>query len=151
MCLRNVEDGDLPIFFEHQRDPESLAMAAFKSRERTAFFDHWAKIRRNKIGLLKTIVYEGEVAGNIASFMMDGHREVGYWIGRTFWGKGIASKALGLFIAEETERPLYAGVAEHNAASVRVLQKCGFEVVEKLPDFADVEGKKVGGWILRLA
>jgi hypothetical protein len=41
MILRNVTDEDLPIFFEHQRDPEALRMAAFSSRERDAFMTHW--------------------------------------------------------------------------------------------------------------
>jgi hypothetical protein len=41
MILRNVTDEDLPIFFEHQRDPEALRMAAFPSRERDAFMIHW--------------------------------------------------------------------------------------------------------------
>ena len=31
--LRNVAESDLPIFFEHQRDPDATAMAAFPSRE----------------------------------------------------------------------------------------------------------------------
>ena len=42
--LRAVVEADLPIFFEHQRDPESNAMAAFPARDREAFDAHWAKI-----------------------------------------------------------------------------------------------------------
>jgi RimJ/RimL family protein N-acetyltransferase len=55
-------------------------------------------------------------------------REVGYWIERELWGRGIASAALEQFLRIETRRPLHAGVAAHNAASLRVLSKHGFAV-----------------------
>ena len=45
---------------------------------------------------------------------------------RALWGRGIASEALAEFLHLEQSRPLYAGVAPHNIASIRVLQKCGF-------------------------
>jgi RimJ/RimL family protein N-acetyltransferase len=51
---------------------------------------------------------------------------VGYWIGREFWGRGVASEALRQFVAEIEERPLYAYVAVTNVASARVLEKAGF-------------------------
>jgi hypothetical protein len=56
-------------------------------------------------------------------------REVGYWLGREFWGQGIATQALALFLEEEPTRPLVAHVAKHNIGSRRVLEKCGFVVV----------------------
>jgi hypothetical protein len=42
--LRDVEADDLPLFFEHQRDPIAVAMVAFRSRDRDAFDQHWAKL-----------------------------------------------------------------------------------------------------------
>ena len=70
-----------------------------------------------------------QVVGNIVSWMSD-ERLVGYWIGREHWGKGIASRALSLFVADvETRRPLHAHVARQNPASIRVLEKAGFEIV----------------------
>ena len=79
----------------------------------------------------KTILFNGQVAGNIASFEMEGEREIGYWIGREFWGKGIASESLNQFLGQEVRRPLFAHVAKHNIASRRVLEKCGFEVIRE--------------------
>jgi RimJ/RimL family protein N-acetyltransferase len=55
---------------------------------------------------------------------------VGYWVGREFWGRGIATRALAAFLDEVSERPIYAGVADTNLASIRVLEKCGFTVAE---------------------
>jgi RimJ/RimL family protein N-acetyltransferase len=126
VSLRDVEPGDLPHFFEHQRDPEAVALVVFRSRERDEFDKHWAKILSDQTSLTKTIVADGQVAGHIASFLLDGKREIGYWIDRALWGRGIGSEALSAFLRLEQRRPLYADVARHNVASMRVLQKCGF-------------------------
>jgi RimJ/RimL family protein N-acetyltransferase len=124
--LRKVEADDLPLFFEHQRDPIAVAMVAFRSRDRDAFDQHWAKLLADETLLKKTIVVDGQIAGNIGSWTSEGKREVGYWIDRAFWGRGVATDALSAFLRLEPTRPLYAGVAKHNVASIRVLQKCGF-------------------------
>lgn len=129
--LRDVVQSDLPIFFDHQQDPDANAMAAFPAREIDAFEAHWAKILRDGTLAKKTIVFDGHIAGNVVSFPRDGKKEIGYWIGKPFWGKGIATRALAQFLAHETERPLYAGVAKHNAASIRVLEKCGFTISDE--------------------
>ena len=124
--LRDVEADDLPLFFEHQRDPIAVAMVAFRSRDRDAFDQHWAKLLADETKLKKTVLVDGQIVGNIGSWTSEGKREVGYWIDRAFWGRGVATDALSAFLRLEQTRPLYAGVAKHNVASVRVLQKCGF-------------------------
>ncbi len=136
--LRDVEASDLALFFEHQRDPVAVAMVAFQSRDRAAFAQHWAKLLADDTLLKKTIVVasaasadspaQDQVAGHIGSWTSDGKREIGYWLDRAFWGRGIATEALTAFLRLEQTRPLYAGVAKHNAASIRVLQKCGFTI-----------------------
>lgn len=132
--LRDVEPDDLPIFFEHQRDPVAVAMVVFRSREKAEFDEHWAKILADDTCLKKTIIADGQVAGNIGSFGRDGKREVGYWIDRALWGRGIMSQALAAFLRLEQSRPLYAGVAPHNLGSIRLLQKCGFTLFEREKD-----------------
>src|SRR3954452_25322745 len=87
--LRDVEADDLPLFFEHQRDPIAVAMVAFRSRDRAAFDQHWAKLLADESLLKRTIVTDGQVAGNIGSWTADGKREIGYWIDRALWGRGI--------------------------------------------------------------
>lgn len=125
--LRDVMESDLPILYEHQADPVANQMAAFPARDRDAFLEHWTKILRNNLNRNRTILYNGQVAGTIMSFEMDGKREVGYWIGRDYWGQGIATGALIQFLEIEKVRPLYGYVAKHNIGSRRVLEKCGFE------------------------
>lgn len=131
ITLRKVIQDDLPIFFEHQSDPIAAKMAAFPSRDRESFMAHWAKIMANTNVMNRTILYNEQVAGNIASFEMDGEREIGYWVGREFWGLGIASESLKQFLGQELRRPLFAHVAKHNIASRRVLEKCGFEIIRE--------------------
>jgi RimJ/RimL family protein N-acetyltransferase len=124
--LRTVEDADLDAFFEHQTDPEATEMAAFPARDGERFAAHWARIRADPTVVLRTIVVDGAVAGNIGSWSQDGQHLVGYWIGREQWGRGVATRALSLFVTEVAARPLYAHVAVHNVGSIRVLEKCGF-------------------------
>ena len=124
--LREVVEADLPVFYEHQRDREAAAMAAFPSRERDAFMAHWAKTLGNDSTLTRTVVSDGAVAGNIGCWEDDGRRLVGYWIGREFWGRGLATQALAELLDVVDARPLQAYVAKSNVASIRVLEKCGF-------------------------
>jgi len=132
--LRDVIDSDLPIFFEHQRDPEATSMAAFPARDRAAFDAHWQKILADDQLTAKTVLFEDRVAGNVVSWEQDGKRLVGYWIGREFWGQGLATRALAELLAELPQRPLHAYVAATNAGSIRVLEKCGFVLAEEEPD-----------------
>jgi RimJ/RimL family protein N-acetyltransferase len=124
--LRSVEDRDVEVFFEHESDPESAAMAGFPSRERERFMTHWAKVRGDDTPVLRTIVADGVVAGNIGSWPDNGQQWLGYWLGREFWGRGVATQALALLVDEVSIRPLYAHVVTHNMGSIRVLEKCGF-------------------------
>jgi RimJ/RimL family protein N-acetyltransferase len=126
--LRDVREGDIPIFFEHQLDPEATQMADFPARDKAAFTAHWTKVLGYETGIKRTILVGGQVAGYIVSFEQDGKREVGYWIGRNYWGKGVATRALAAFLEHDRRRPLYAYVVKRNVASRRVLEKCGFTV-----------------------
>lgn len=129
VVLRDVVEADLPIFFEDQLDPVANQMAAFAPRKTfDEFAAHWRTILADGRLGKKTILFEGKVAGNIVSFETSGERLIGYWIGRKYWGRGIATRALSAFLGLITERPLHARVAKQNIASIRVLEKCGFTV-----------------------
>ena len=86
----------------------------------------WAKLRREPSNIIRTIVCDGQVAGNVGSWIAEDRRLIAYWIGREFWGRGVATAALAALIAEVKERPLHAFVAKHNVSSIRVLEKCEF-------------------------
>jgi RimJ/RimL family protein N-acetyltransferase len=129
--LRPVRDEDIEIFFGHQAEPEGAAMAGFPSRDRDTFFRHWERTLARSDARTMAITYGDVVAGNIGSWEQDDQVFLGYWIGSAFWGKGIATAALQAYLAEhEPRRPIHAHVVVSNAASIRVLEKCGFELVE---------------------
>jgi RimJ/RimL family protein N-acetyltransferase len=132
-----VAESDLPLFYAHQLDPEATRMAAFTARDHAAFMAHWRKIMADERTIVKTILVEGEVAGNIVSWEEDGVREVGYWIDKAHWGKGIATRALTLYLELVSHRPLHAHVATHNVGSIRVLEKCGFRMSGRQTDDAE--------------
>lgn len=137
ISLRPSTADDVEVFYEHQLEPEGIAMAAFPARDRETHFAHWDKILKDD-NILRTIVAGGEVVGNVVSWVHDGRRELGYWIGKAYWGKGIATEAVKLFLEEVPDRPLEAWVAGHNLGSIRVLEKCGF--VEKERPAPDAKG-----------
>ena len=133
--IRPVEDDDLPIFLAQQDDPIAAAMASFPTRAPDVFFAHWATIRADPTNVTRTIVAGDEVVGDIVSWMHDGKRQVGYWIGREHWGKGYATAALRLLLDEVDDRPVIAHVVVDNIGSRRVLEHCGFvQIGEEVAD-----------------
>ena len=148
--LRDVEPADLDAFFEHQADPEAAAMAVFPARNREAFDAHWRRVLADDSNVTRTIVDEGTVAGNIGCWEQDGRRLVGYWLGREFWGRGLATAALAELVEELDERPLHAWVATSNVGSVRVLEKCGFVEVERHAEHGEHAGRVIEEILYRL-
>jgi len=152
VVLREVTEDDLPVFFEHQRDPEANRMADFAARDRDAFMAHWTKkvLGGDDSVLTRAVVVDGQVAGNIVSWKHDGRVEIGYVYGREFWGKGIATRALSAFLREVAIRPLYAYAAAHNVASIRVLEKCGFTISDEPLEPSDAPEDGVPGVTMKL-
>lgn len=151
--MRTMVETDLQTFFEQQLDPAANHMAAFTSNDptdREAFDNHWVKIIADESIKIKTILYQGKVAGYVLVHSWFGEAEVSYWLGREYWGLGIATRALSIFLSEYKARPLYARVVKDNLASVRVLEKCGFRVAGEDKGFANARGKEVEELILKL-
>lgn len=154
VILRDVIKDDLPIFYEQQMDPTANFMAAFTAKDpsdKAAFQAHWEKVLSNETIIKKTVMYSGNVAGHVLSFEQFGEREVSYWIGREFWGRGIATESLSLFLEAISTRPLYARAAKDNMASIRVLEKCGFEVQGEDKGYSNSRAEEVEEYILKLS
>ncbi|GLX48046.1 N-acetyltransferase [Streptomyces hygroscopicus subsp. hygroscopicus] len=152
IALRTVEDEDLPVFFRQMTDPVSLRMAAFGPEDptdRTAFEDRLRRVRTSR-DVLRTVLADGRVAGSAAVYGEPGEREVTYWIDRAYWGRGVATAALRALLAEVPERPLYARAAADNAASLRVLAKCGFRESTRARGFANGRGEDIEEVVLVL-
>lgn len=151
VILREVSESDLPLLFEHQLDPDANRMAAFPARDWDAFVTHWRKILADPSVTTKAILLDGQLVGNIVGFEESGRRQVGYWIGKSYWGRGVATKALAAFLDQVPSRPLYARVAKHNIGSIRVLEKCGFEVCGEVQGAPTADGVVVCELTLKLS
>ena len=151
--LREVRDEDLAVLFEQWADPVAMRMAAFTApdhMDRDAFERRWSRLRADETLINRAIVVDGEVAGTIGSWGAPGEREVTYWIGRAYWGKGIATCALNAFLTVDPSRPLHARAASDNLASRRVLEKCGFRVIATDRGFAEARSSEIEELVLRL-
>jgi RimJ/RimL family protein N-acetyltransferase len=151
--LRPYEPADSDALFEWMRDPEAVALAAFTAADpddRTAF-DAWlARNLANPSVVYRMIEVDGVAVGTISSFVIEGDREISYWINRAHWGSGIATKALEAFLAELPERPLFARTAAHNIGSARVLERAGFVRVGTERSYANALATEIDEYIHRL-
>ena len=154
VLLRNVISDDLPIFFEYQLDQEANYMAAFTAKDPTnqeAFMAHWQRNLADPANINQTILVNGQVAGSVSSYEDEGRPEVTYWLGKEYWGKGIATSALREFLAQKNQiRPIYARVAKDNPGSRRVLEKCGFKIIGESKRFANARGQEIEELLLEL-
>jgi RimJ/RimL family protein N-acetyltransferase len=153
VSLRPIEDRDLDTIYQHVSDPESIRLAAFTAEDQTdrrAFLERMSRVRADPSASNRVIEFDGAIAGTIASFRIDDQLEVTYWVDRTLWGKGIASAALQLLLAETAERPVHARAASDNVGSLRVLEKAAFRRVGVNRGFAPGRGEEIEETILRL-
>jgi RimJ/RimL family protein N-acetyltransferase len=151
--LREMRDEDLAVLFEQWADPVAAHMAGFTAPDHMdwdAFERRWSRLRADETVITRVIVVDDEVAGTIGSWGDPDEREVTYWIGRSFWGKGIATAALKAFLNVDQTRPLHARVAYDNVASHRVLEKCGFRVIATERGFAQARSAEIEEFVLRL-
>jgi len=139
----------VPTLYAIQLDPEGNRMAMVRPRDEATFHAVWEGIFADPRVVPRTIVDgEGTILGIINCFQREERDYVGYWIAREHWGKGIATRALTLFLAEVPRRPIHAQVAVSNAASHRVLLRCGF--VEEGRGWAEGDERFLGCEEVRL-
>ncbi|MFD8223734.1 GNAT family N-acetyltransferase [Streptomyces massasporeus] len=126
--LRDVVEADLEFLLAYEHDPEAVRRSKFTPRPREAFLRHW---KTNVLGddtvFVQAVTVGGEVAGSVVAWWDADRRFLGYWLGRPYWGRGIGSRALALFLERERNRPLHADPVIDNTGSVRLLEKHGFQ------------------------
>ena len=153
ITLRKLTESDLDSLFIWESDPRAVEMAAFtraNPSDRREFDAHYERVRNDPSATLLAIDADGEFVGTMASFTMEGEREVSYWIAPERWGQGLASRALRAFLAIEPTRPIFGRVAHHNAASAKVLARAGFVEVGSETSFAPGVGAEIVEHIYRL-
>jgi RimJ/RimL family protein N-acetyltransferase len=126
--LRDVAEADLELFHAWENDEEALRRSRYTPRQKDAFMAHWrTEVLGDSTVFVQTVTVDGDPAGNIVAWWEEDRRFIGYWLGRPFWGRGVGTKALALFLEREKARPLYADPFAGNTGSVRLLEKVGFE------------------------
>jgi [ribosomal protein S5]-alanine N-acetyltransferase len=152
--LRKTSLPDLDTFFLFQLDEESNHMAAFTAKDpadREAYFAKWSRIIADPSINMQSIVCDGALVGSVFVWLMDGEPQISYGVGRQFWGRGIATEALRMYLALETVRPLYGRVAFDNPRSQKVLESCGFIRTGTEHAFANARGAEIEEFVYVLA
>lgn len=135
--LRIFEQKDEALLVSYLNDDaQTLFLSARLPQPYTNESAHWWINTGSKIGVAYAIIYNGIFVGSISAipgeFEKQRTAEIGYWVAKSYWGKGIASEALQKFthlLFESTDFiRLNASVFEGNLASAKVLQKCGYKL-----------------------
>jgi RimJ/RimL family protein N-acetyltransferase len=153
VTLRPSTPADAQALFRIESDPEARHMAAFggeDSDSQEAFQTRWERMLSDRTVLARTVLWDGQIVGSAIQFELFQKPSVAYWIGREFWGRGIATRALAALLRESPVRPLYARVAKDNLASRKVLENCGFKVSGEGRGFARYRGAEIEELIYRL-
>jgi RimJ/RimL family protein N-acetyltransferase len=152
--LRPTETSDLDFLFQFQLDKESRYLAAFMPKDPTdkaAYIAKHTKLLSDPTVNNQTILIDNIIVGSVATFVMEGEREITYWIDRKFWGQGIATKAIKEFLIIETNRPVFGRVAFDNLGSQKVLQKSGFLKIASDRGFANARQTEIEEYIYKLS
>lgn len=151
--LRPTEIADLDFLFQFQLDKEGGYLAAFMPKDptdKTAYLNKYTKLLDDPTVNNQTIILANTIIGSIATFLLEGDREITYWIDKNFWGQGIATKALRQFLFGETTRPIFGRVAFDNFGSQKVLEKSGFVKIGSDRGFANARQEEIEEFIYKL-
>ena len=122
--------------------PHSAAFFILRqpSLERRGLAQHWLAER------------DGEVLGciGVTRAAPKSMWEIGYWLTPRAWGNGYATEAVRAVVEMARPAVLVAKVFADNPASLRVLEKCGFEVTGPDQSHCMERQTMVKGWVLRL-
>ena len=153
MILKPTTVDDLPSLFQFQTDAEANHMAAFNSAnpsDEEAYMKKWSALVVNPNIRMRTIWVNDAIVGSVVHFAIMGETNVSYWLGREYWGKGIASKALQEFVNNAPTRPLFARVAFDNVGSQRVLEKCDFKRIGSERGYANGRQQEIEEFVYKL-
>ncbi|WP_434931117.1 GNAT family N-acetyltransferase [Shewanella sp. HL-SH5] len=137
LSLVPITEADLATLFAFESDPVASKMADFPARDKADFYLHWQqKVIGVPDAIAQGIWQQGKLIGSMLSWcdpkdsLIENGRLIGYWINREYWGRGIATQALELFLPLLPKTPLFAYIAAHNIGSLKVIKRYGFMPVE---------------------
>ena len=139
LILRRWRASDAKTLFEYAKDPDIGPAAGWPAhqdiQESRDVLEKVLKVKETYAICLKNDTHP---IGTI-SLKLKGHTdltdrddecEVGYWLGKPFWGQGIMPEAVGELLRHAFEdigmTKVWVGYYEGNVKSKRVQEKCGF-------------------------
>jgi ribosomal-protein-alanine N-acetyltransferase len=138
ISLREYADSDLDrlVTLANNQNVSRFLVSTFPYPYMRVDAEWWIGIgSRHNGAITRVIEYQGVFVGSTGITPQGGWRqhlgEIGYWLGEDYWGKGIATAALRQMtdygFNQLRFRKLFAGVVAPNIASMRVLEKCGYQ------------------------
>ena len=152
--LRPTQVADLDKLYLFQLDTEASYLAAFtpsNPTDKSAYLAKFTRLLSDPTINNQTILIDHIIVGSIAKFVIADEAEITYWIDRKFWGQGIGTKALTIFLDSETTRPLFGRTAFDNFSSQKVLEKCGFIRIGSDKGFANARQAEIEEFIYKLS
>ena len=153
ITLSATSIADLPTLFEFQLDSEAQYLAAFmpaNAADKVTYIDKYTRFLADPTIFMKTIWIGDVIAGSIAKYETEGNAEITYWIDRKYWGRGLASTAIELFLNLESTRPIYGRTAFDNFGSQKVLDRAGFKKIGTDKGFASARQLEIEEYIYLL-
>lgn len=153
IALRKTTVDDLEHLFLFQMDEEANYLAAFNSEnpnDKEAYMKKWTGIVQRPDINMQSIFVDNKIVGSVVHFDMGDETNVSYWIDRPQWGKGFATKALEMFLADTDKKKLYGRVVFDNVGSQIVLEKNGFIKTGTETNYANGRKQEVQEYVYRL-
>ena len=144
ICLGNRTADTVRIYFEKAKQPEIKAVLPQKARTvEEALEDYKETLLANAKSYGKTIIADGNYIGDIWCYCIDVNEEPNAMLSfcifeKAYWSQGIATESVALFLQEVRSKyelnTIGAFSFSDNPASIRVLEKSGFTVLEEFTE-----------------
>jgi ribosomal-protein-alanine N-acetyltransferase len=139
IALREYTDSDLErlVHLANNENVSRYLVYTFPYPYTTADAEWWIATGSKQNGAITRVIeYKGLFVGSVGITPQSGWREhlgeIGYWVGEDYWGKGIATAALRQMteygFKSRNFLKLFAPVLAPNVASMKVLEKCGYQL-----------------------
>lgn len=156
--LREWQWGDKKSLIKNANNPRIARMVKdrFPYPYDVAAADHWLGMVTNENPQTNfVILVKNKAVGGIGFEAQEDifrrSAEIGYWLGEKYWGKGIMTEAVQAITAYAFDHfdlcRLYAGVFATNPASMRVLEKCGYEFEGRLKKSITKHGQTIDQFV----
>lgn len=140
LFLRPWQESDAQTLYEYAKDPLVGPAAGWNAHTSV---ENSREIIKNVLSAPDTFAVvlkdrPDDTVGSVGIFSTEieagkGESEIGYWLGRPYWGRGLIPEAvrelLRVCFAERGEERVWCGHFEGNEKSKRVIEKCGFHFV----------------------